>query len=221
VIDPAAVVLHVADVRRRIEAAGGDDRVRLVAVTKGFGPEAVAAAVAAGVADVGESYAQEAVAKWPAVAEPRPRLHFIGHLQSNKVRALAPFVDLWQSIDRPSVGDEVARRRPGAHVLVQVNVSDEPQKGGCEPSRTGALVAHLRAAGLVVDGLMCIGLAGGPQAARPGFRLLRSLADDLSLAERSMGMTDDLEAAVQEGATMVRVGTALFGPRPGRAQGAH
>ena len=99
-------------------------------------------------------------------------------------------------------------------MLVQVNVSGEAQKGGCEPAATPALVAEVGAAGLDVRGLMCIGAPGGGEAARLGFRLLRSLADDLGLAEASMGMSGDLEAAVEEGATMVRVGTALFGSRP-------
>lgn len=227
-VDPAAVAARVEAVRARIAAAGGAGQVRLVAVTKGFGPDAVEAALAAGVADLGESYANELTAKAAATAAARtraagtgedPRWHFIGRLQTNKVRLLAPLVGLWQSVDRDRVGAELRRHAPGAEVLVQVNVSDEPQKGGCAPADTAGLVADLTAAGLAVRGLMCVGAAGGPEAARPGFRLLRQLADELGLVERSMGMSGDLEAAVEEGSTMVRVGAALFGPRPGPRAG--
>lgn len=205
--------------RARIADAGGADRVRLVAVTKGFGPEVVAAAVAAGVDDVAESYAQELVAK--AAVVDVPRWHFVGRLQANKVRALAPTVALWQSVDRPRLVDEVARRAPGASVLVQVDVTGEPSKGGCPPAEAPALVEAAAAAGLEPSGLMAVGPLGPPEAARPGFRALAALADRLGLAERSMGMSADLEVAVQEGATMVRVGTALFGPRPPRPGAPH
>lgn len=186
--------------------------VRLVAVTKGFGPDAVAAAIAAGVDHVGESYTSELVAK--AVASPPDvRWHFIGRLQSNKVKAVAPLVELWQSVDRPSLVRHIGERAPGAQVLVQVNASGEATKGGCHPDDAAGLVADAGRAGLRVGGLMAIGPEGEPERARPAFRLLRELADGLGLAERSMGMSDDLEVAVQEGSTMVRVGRALFGAR--------
>jgi len=200
-------------VRARIAAAGGTD-VRVVAVTKGFGPDAIEAAVAAGCQDVGENYAQEAVTKLQAVRGPVPRVHFIGHLQTNKVKQLAPVVDVWQSVDRPGAVEAIERHAPpGSVVLVQVNVAGAEQQGGCEPNEAPALVEAAVAAGLHVAGLMAIGRAGEPADARPGFRLLRHLVDDLGLAECSMGMTADLEVAVEEGSTMVRVGTALFGPR--------
>jgi pyridoxal phosphate enzyme (YggS family) len=213
------VAERVAAVRARIAHAGGSGRVRLVAVTKGFGPEVVAAAVAAGVDDVGESYAQELVAK--AAVVDAPRWHFVGRLQVNKVRALAGTVALWQSVDRARLVDELARRAPGAQVLVQVDVSGEPSKGGCPPAEVPALVERAAAAGLEPAGLMAVGPLGAPEAARAGFRALAGLADRLGLVERSMGMSGDLEVAVQEGATMVRVGTALFGPRPPRAGSSH
>jgi pyridoxal phosphate enzyme (YggS family) len=204
----------VATVRRRIAEAGGADRVRLLAVTKGFGADAVDAALRAGVTDIAESSAQELLAKAPAVGAGEPTWHFVGRLQTNKVRQLAPLVDVWQTVDRATLGDELARRTPGARVLLQVNVSDEPQKGGCGRHEVPALVNRLRKGGLEVLGLMAIGAAGEPEAARPGFRLLSRLADDLGLVERSMGMSGDLEVAVEEGSTMVRVGRALFGERP-------
>jgi PLP dependent protein len=213
------VAERVAAVRERIADAGGADRVRLVAVTKGFGPEVVAAAVGAGVDDVAESYAQELVAK--ATSVDVPRWHFVGRLQVNKVRAMAGTVALWQSVDRPRLVDELARRVPGARVLVQVDLTGEQSKGGCPPAEVPALVERAAAAGLEPAGLMAVGPLGPPEAARPGFRVLTAMADRLGLAERSMGMSADLEVAVQEGATMVRVGTALFGPRPPRAGAPH
>ena len=202
-------------VRERIASAGGDvAAVRIVAVTKGFGVEAVAAALANDVVDIGENYAQEAVAKIAALGPTAAQLHFIGRLQSNKLRSLAPIVALWQTIDRASLAEALARRAVGAHVLVQVNVSDEAAKGGCAPADATALVDRCRSVGLVVDGLMTVGRTGPADAARPGFARLRSLCDTMGLSVCSMGMTDDLEAAVAEGATMVRVGSALFGMRP-------
>lgn len=226
-VDPAAVAERIAAVRRRVTAAGGDPAaVALLAVTKGFGADAPAAALAAGVADLGESYAQELVAKAAAVADlgapadarvGAPRWHVIGRLQRNKVRSLAGLVSLWQSVDRLDLGLEIARRAPGAAVLVQLDLTGEPQKGGCPPGEAAALVARLGDEGLDVRGLMGIGPAGDPEAARPGFRRLARTADDLGLPVRSMGMSGDLEVAVQEGATMVRVGRALFGPRAPRA----
>jgi pyridoxal phosphate enzyme (YggS family) len=170
--------------------------------------------VACGLTDVGENYAQELAAKVPMLTCERPRIHFIGRLQTNKVRHLVPFVDVWQTVDREHAATEVARRAPGATVLVQVNVSDEPQKGGCAPGETEVLVSRCRDLGLEVLGLMTVGRTGSPDDARAGFTLLATLADRLGLPERSMGMTDDLEVAVREGATMVRIGTALFGARP-------
>lgn len=218
-IDPAEVAARAERVRQRIADAGGDpERVVLVAVTKGFGPEVARAAAAAGLVDLGENYAQELAAKAPLLAaEGRSvRWHFIGRLQRNKVRALAPHVALWQTVDRLELGAEIARRAPGGSVLVQVNVSEEPQKGGCPPDTAGELVAGLVDLGLRVEGLMTVGRTGPAAEARVGFALLRRLADDLNLAVRSMGMSGDLEAAVAEGSTMIRVGTDLFGPRPPR-----
>ena len=204
-----------AAVRARIAAAGGDpDRVRLIAVAKGHPVSAVAEAAAAGLSDVGESYAQELVAKADALDVP-VRWHFIGGLQRNKVRLIAPFVHLWQSVDRLSLAGEIARHAPGADVLVQVNVSGADTQGGCPPERAAAVVEGCTDLGLQVRGLMTIGPRGGPDEVRAGFRTVRSLADRLGLAECSMGMSGDLEAAVAEGATMVRIGTDLFGPRTG------
>lgn len=203
---------RVAEVRRRISAAGGDpDTVTLVAVTKGFGQEQVAAVRRAGIEDIGENYAQELLGK-AADAQDGPRWHFLGAIQRRKVRTMAPFVHLWQSVDRLVAGHEVARHAPGAAVLVQVNVTELPGRPGCTWSDAPALVDGLRQADLDVRGLMAVGSADG---SRREFRRLASLRAALGLNEVSMGMSGDLEIAVEEGSTMVRVGRALFGPRPG------
>ena len=213
-LSPERVAEGMAVVRRRIEAAAGGSDVALVAVTKGFGADAIDAAVAAGCERIGENYAQELRAKLAEVRTRPAEVHFIGRLQSRKVKALTGAVDVWQSIDRAALIDELARRAPGARIMVQVNVSDETQKGGCQPGEALALVRRARHAGLSVEGLMAVGRAGPPEGARAGFRLLRALADDAGVRHCSMGMSEDLEVAVSEGSTMVRVGTALFGDRP-------
>jgi PLP dependent protein len=216
-VDPGDVAARLSEVRRRIAAAAGDDRrIRIVAVTKGFGPDAVRAAVAAGVDDVGENYADELLSKHEAAARVEPdgsRWHFLGRIQRNKVKRLAPVVHLWQTVDRSAAGREIARRAPGARVLVQLNVSGQDGRNGCDPSGVPALVDELRAMALDVVGLMAVGPAGPPENARAAYRDLSAMADRLQLPERSMGMTDDLEVAVEEGSTMVRVGRALFGAR--------
>ena len=210
-VDEAEVARRADALRARLAACGGT-AVRIVAVTKTFGPDAIDAAVAAGLSDVGESYAQEAVAKLGEITTD-PTVHFVGRLQRNKVRHLAPYVDVWQSIDRPELASEVAKRAPGARVMIQVDISGEERKGGVDPADLPALVEHVRSLGLDLTGLMGIAVLAEPEAARPGFRLLRSLVDDLELEHCCMGMTADLEVAVDEGATMVRVGTDLFGAR--------
>ncbi|MEA2703207.1 MAG: dependent protein [Actinomycetota bacterium] len=213
------VPARLAAVRERITRAGGDDGIRVIAVTKGFGAGAVEAALAAGLTDVGENYADELLAKRAEVAPAelaagaQVRWHFLGRVQRNKVRKLAPAVHLWQAVDRLAAGEAIARLAPGARVLVQVNVAGEPQKHGCTPDDAPALVDSLHGLGLDVAGLMTVGPRGTAEDARGAFRAVSALADRLHLRERSMGMTDDLETAVQEGATMVRVGRALFGPR--------
>jgi hypothetical protein len=206
--------------RRRIADAGGDPaRVTIVGVTKTFGPEVVRAAVAAGLSDLGENYAAELRTKATAAAAEglAPRWHFIGAIQRNKVRSVAPYVHLWHGVARAREGAEIARWSPGAAVLVQVNVSSEATKNGIPPDEVGALVARLSEVGLDVRGLMGVAARGSADAARGGFRILAGLGRHLGLTELSMGMTEDLDVAVQEGATMIRVGRALFGPRPLRS----
>jgi pyridoxal phosphate enzyme (YggS family) len=212
------VAVHLAEIRERIanaaRAAGrAPDEITLVAVSKEVDAAAVSAAVAAGQHDFGENRAQELLAKADALRGEQldPIWHFIGRLQRNKVKALAPLVSRWHSVDRVEIGAEIARHAPGARVLVQVNVAGEVQKGGCEPGGVEALVGSLGDLGLTVVGLMTVPpLAGDP---RPHFATLRDLATRLGLPELSMGMSSDFEAAIAEGSTLVRVGRAVFGPR--------
>ena len=215
-LDASAVAERVLDVRRRVERSGGDpDRIRIVAVTKGFGPEAVDAARAAGLADVGENYAQELLAKAPG-SPAGTRWHFLGPVQRNKVPRLAPLVSAWHAIDRPAAAEAVAAAHPGAEVMVQVNVVGDPARPGCAPEGVADLVAGVRRLPLDLSGLMAVGPAGDTGAARAAFRWLAGQAARMGLRELSMGMSDDFEVAVTEGATTLRLGRILFGPRPER-----
>jgi PLP dependent protein len=207
----------LADVRARIDAAAAaagraPSEITLVVVTKTVSVERIGEATRQGARDLGENRAQELLAKAPQLLSDDVRWHFIGRLQRNKVRALAPFVALWQSVDREELAREVAKHAPGAAVLVQVNVDAEPQKGGCPPLDAPALVDRCGNFGLDVQGLMTVPQAGGDPT--PSFRQLRRLTDRLGLPVCSMGMSGDFEAAISEGATMIRVGRAVFGPRP-------
>ena len=212
-IDPAEVAARVHDVREQITAAGGS-HVQLIAVTKTFGIDAIRAAHAAGCDGIGENYAQELHAK-ATEGLPDIPVHFIGAIQSNKVKLVAPYVSLWHTIDRESVIAELAKRVPGASILLQVNTTDESTKGGLVPAEVESMCAVAGEAGLEVQGLMTIGPTHGTVAEQESaFRLLRRLADDLHLHHCSMGMSDDFPVAVACGSTMVRVGSRLFGARP-------
>jgi hypothetical protein len=218
---------RVAALRRRIEAAVRDPAgVRVVAVTKGFAAGAVEAARAAGLYDIGENYADEFLAKVRDMApasggasnadegSPPTRWHYLGAIQRRRVRMLAPVVSCWQTVCRVSEGEAIAARAAGATVFVEVETTGIPGRNGCAPSEVPALVTSLRGAGLDVRGLMTVGPPGPTEESRPSFRITAELARELGLPEVSMGMTDDLEVALSEGSTMLRVGRALFGERP-------
>lgn len=195
--------------------------VTLIAVSKTQPPEAIREAYAAGQRHFGENYAQEWRDKAAALADlPDLTWHFIGGLQSNKVKYLVGKVGWIHTLDRPELARELSRRCAAAgvtvKVLLEVNLGGEAQKGGCAPADAPALAALARSLpGLDLQGLTCIPPPGDPP--RPHFRALRALAGDLGLKELSMGMSADWPEAVEEGATFVRVGTAIFGERPRQA----
>jgi hypothetical protein len=221
-LDPG-VAARLAAVTQRIERAGGDpEKVKILAVTKGFGPDAVLAAQAVGLAQVGENYAQELEAKRIALdvlgRGAEVRWHFLGAIQTNKIYGLSPLVDCWQSVSRAVEGERIARASPGATVMIQVAFASDAGRPGCEPDAVGALAGTLGGLGLEVIGLMAVA-PRPPDEARAAFATVVRLADRLGLPERSIGMTEDLELAVAAGSTMVRVGRALFGDRPPRSPG--
>lgn len=204
-------VVNVTSVIERIERAGADPAdVTIVAVTKEQPVAVIGAALDAGLTELGENR-PEALAERAAVA-PHAHWHLLGQIQRRKVAAVAPFVTLWQSVDRAEAGAAIAKHAPGADVLVQVNLTDDPARGGTSFDDVAPLVRDLSADGLRVRGLMAVGPLGGPEAARPGFTRLVRTADELGLPVRSIGMSDDIEVAIECGSTMVRVGSALFGP---------
>jgi PLP dependent protein len=233
----SSAATRVAAVRARIiaacERAGRDPaEVRLVAVSKTHTVHAVRAVLEAGVADFGENRAQELVpkAREAEAAGLTPEWHFIGHLQRNKVRDVLPYVGVLHSVDSTRLIEEIARRRPEAvaghgddhadgalSCYIEVTVAGEAQKQGVAPNELPALLAA--AAGcpeIRVSGLMTVApQVEDPEAVRPVFRALRELAHAHGLEGLSMGMTDDFEVAIEEGATVVRVGRALFGARNG------
>lgn len=202
-----------AAIERRIERAGGDPAaITIVAVTKEQPFDAIDAALAAGLTDLGENRPEALAERAPRA--PTARWHLLGQIQRRKVAAVAAHVAVWQSVDRIEAGAAIARHAPGAEVLVQVNLTDDPNRGGTSFDHAPPLVRDLSAEGLCVRGLMAVGPLGGPEAARPGFTRLVQMADELALPVRSIGMSDDLEVAIACGSTMVRIGSALFGPRP-------
>jgi len=211
----------LAAIHARIAAAAAlagrkPEDVALIAVSKTREPPEIEPLLAAGQRVFGENRVQEAQAKWPGLREAYSdvRLHLVGQLQSNKAADAVALFDAIHSVDRSSLVTALARAMEGGRrpdCFVQVNIGDEPQKGGCAVAGLPALLAEVRAAGLPLAGLMAVPPADTEAA--PYFALLAKLARDHGLPGLSMGMSDDLETAVMIGATHVRVGTALFGAR--------
>jgi pyridoxal phosphate enzyme (YggS family) len=232
-LGPDAIAANLAGIRARIAAAvarrGPGPEPILIGVTKKQPADAVIAACRAGLADIGENYAQELAAKAEVVhAEVRPRWHFIGPLQSNKAATVVRLRALLHTVDRPSLLAALSkelRKQPAGpplEVLVEVNVGDEPQKAGVrEPDLAALLDAFADHPDLRCLGLMTIPPEGDPEQTRPFFARLRELMrreaaasrPNVALSHLSMGMSGDFEVAIEEGATMVRVGTAIFGAR--------
>jgi len=237
VTGPSEIGDRLLAVRARVRAAAEragrrEDEVCVVGVSKRQSADKIVAALHAGLLDLGENYVQEAVAKIPTVldriagGEPRPRWHYIGQLQRNKARDVVRWFDCVSCVDRARLGAALDHRAEiegrQLDVLLQINLSAEPQKGGAAPDTARELVASSRHwPRLRVVGLMTIPAAEtDPEATRPTFARLRELRDTLraepggeQLSELSMGMSSDFEVAIEEGATIVRIGTAIFGPR--------
>jgi hypothetical protein len=196
----------------------------LLAVSKSFSAGMVREALDAGISEVGENYVQELLPKQKALEDRKVQWHFIGHLQSNKVKSIAGWIHMIQTVDSISLGEQIARRAREAEraieVLMEVNTSGEPGKFGVLPGEAPALARRLAGLqNLRLSGFMTIGpLLPDPESARPAFRMLRRLRDSLAaeglvLPHLSMGMTNDLEIAIEEGSTIVRIGTGIFGKR--------
>ena len=213
-----------AEIARRQAAGGWTHDVTIVAVTKGFGPDAVTAARGAGLVDIGENRVQEAVQKQEKLGagsqELGIRWHLIGHLQRNKAKVVPGRFELVHSVDSLELATELNKRAIPVRVLLQVNVAREPQKSGCTPDEAPGLARQIAALGhLQLDGLMTMApLTDDEDVQRRTFRSLRALRDTIKeegvwLPTLSMGMSADYATAVAEGATVIRLGTVLFGPR--------
>lgn len=213
-----------ARVDSALETAGRvGEKIEIVAVTKGFPIEAIVAASACGLRLFGENYADELLAKANAASSLglRAEWTFQGRLQTNKINRLAPVVTLWQSVDTPDRAQALAKRAAGARVLVQINSTGSLGRSGCAPEEVPDLVGFCRMAGLEVAGLMTVGPdpdlepdhVRGFDASLAAFDRVNQLAIALGLTVRSMGMSSDLDAALQCGANMIRIGSALFGAR--------
>ena len=209
-LDLARVRANLDEVRRRIDAAArragrNSNEITLVAVTKSIPGEQISRLAEAGVTDVGENRAVEAGVRLAGASG--MRRHMIGHLQTNKTRKALAWADVLHSVDRPSLVEALLAADAAIPCYVQVNVSGEASKGGFRPEDVATALAAARK-GLRVEGLMTMAPEGGD--ARPHFRRLRELAEKAGLRGLSMGMSQDFEAAVEEGATLVRIGSAVF-----------
>jgi PLP dependent protein len=207
--------------RAAVRSGSTAESIKLVVVTKTVDVPRIQEAIAAGASDIGENYVQEAEAKWREIGR-GVKWHFIGHLQRNKSKAAVTIFDTIESVDSIELAEEIGRRARHLgkvqDVLVEVSISEEATKFGVEPAGALASVGEIaNVEGLRVRGLMGMApLGSDPEQARPYFRKLRELWDRLPEEQRrylSMGMTGDFEVAIEEGANMVRIGTAIFGPR--------
>lgn len=228
-LDMGNVADNVEHIRQRITAVcmrvnRSADDVTLIAVSKTFDARYIRQAVEAGVVDIGENFVQELTRKRDSLEDERIRWHFVGHLQTNKVKYIAGWIHLIHSVDSLHLARELnkyaERASRNINVLVEVNTSGEKTKFGVQPEQVLGMIQELqRCAQLRVQGLMTMGpLADTPEASRPAFRMLRELQKlllqkGLHLPDLSMGMTNDYDVAIEEGATMIRLGTAIFGPR--------
>ncbi len=200
-------------VRTAIANVGRDD-VQVVGVTKGFDASAVRAAKRVGLSEIGENYAQELIEK-SSDFDDGVTVNFLGRVQRNKVRKVHHLVDVWQSVARPEILTEIAKRSDTATVLLQVQPDGDTTKDGVRPPQLAELFALAADLNISVAGLMTIGVLNDADATRKSFAELVALADEYDVPVRSMGMSGDYQEALAAGSTMLRLGSALFGNRPG------
>ena len=215
-INHQLVADRIGDIQAEISSKSNNP-VKIVAVTKGFGVQAVIAANNAGIDDIGENYAQEMVAKKEMIANENPdaalRWHFIGNLQRNKVKKIFSHVFLWQSVDSLALGEEIVKRCEEPQLLIQVNMTGVSNQGGLPPSEAPQFVERLQEMDINILGLMTIGDHRDREATLKHFQNLKTMANTLDLPECSMGMSNDYDLALEAGATILRLGTAIFGNR--------
>ncbi len=189
---------------------------QIMAVTKGFPKEAAVAAYQTGITLLGENYAQELIKKHEALPDLEVEWHMIGSLQRNKVRKLSEIVSVWQTVDRVSLLSEIAKYHPSAKVLIQINPLQIPNKAGCSVPEAEILLEQGAEMGLFIKGVMAVGMQGNLEETSKIFREAVDFAERFELPERSIGMTEDLEVAIDCGSTLLRIGRALFGDRPNK-----
>ena len=210
-VDDETVAERLGDVRNAVSELGRTD-VQIVAVTKGFDVSAVQAVKRLGLTQIGENYAQELAEKSGEFDD--LTVNFLGRIQRNKVRKVHEYVDLWQSVARPEILTEIAKRSPGARVLIQIQPEGDDSKDGVRPEQLDHMFELASEQGVEITGLMTIGVHGDEDRTDQCFREVIALADEYEVAVRSMGMSGDYRLALAAGSNMLRLGSTLFGPRP-------
>ena len=190
-----------------------EGRATLLPVTKGFSVREIQAVFEVGLFGIGESYAQELLEKSKEISDSRVKWHMIGNIQRNKVRKLSPVIELWHSVYRTEIIDEISKYRSDAKILIQVDMNARHMQGGCSPDDVPLLVDYANKRGLKVEGLMTIGVNRDLIETKESFLALSKMSESLGLKEVSMGMSDDFETALECGATILRVGRGIFGER--------
>ena len=215
-INDQLVADSVGNIREMVSSRSSNP-VTIVAVTKGFGVDAIKSAAKAGIHDIGENYAQELMKKRDILENldegKNYRWHFIGNLQRNKIRKLSSSVFMWQSTDSLALGEEIAKRSISPKLLLQVNMTGAENQGGIPPAQVPSLVEKFEESGIHIEGLMTIGASEDRDATLVCFQDLKKLANTLGLLECSMGMSNDYYLALEAGATILRLGRAIFGNR--------
>jgi len=190
-----------------------EGRATLLPITKGFSVREIEAVLGVGLVGIGESYAQELLRKSKEISDSAVKWHMVGNIQRNKVRKLSPVIELWHSVHRKEIIDEISKHKDNAKILIQVDMNARHTQGGCRPQDVSLLLDHANERGLKVEGLMTIGVNQNIVETKESFLALSKMSENLGLKEVSMGMSDDFEIALECGATILRVGRGIFGER--------